>query len=268
MKPYRLLSVFLLAGCLAILAGCQTGNTSSANDSAAMAPDVEPSNYLRIGVTPDAPPMAFKQQGKLIGFEIELGEKLGDHLNRPVKFVELQWEDQIKSLQSGKIDIVMSSMSITPERSMLAAFSNPYMKVGQMMLVHRSELHRYALGIPQPLPGTVGTQSGTVGEFLIESRFARSKRKSYRTIESAVSALINKRISSVVSDAQIVWYQAALNEANGLAVVPRMLNQDMLGWPVRKQDGALLAEVNAFILQKQNDGTMNEIIRRWMPLAR
>lgn len=232
-----------------------------------MATEAEQSNVLKIGVTPDAPPMVFKQAGKLTGFEIEMGELLGKHLNRPVDFVEVPWKDQIASLQSGKTDIVMSSMSITPERRMLSAFSNPYMKVGQMMLVHRSELHQFALGIPQPLPGTVGVQAGTVGEFLIESRFARSKRKSYRSIETAVSDLVDKRISTVVSDAQIVWYQAALNESKGLAVVPRMLNEDYLGWPVRKQEGELLNQVNAFIAQKQNDGTMNEMIRRWMPLA-
>ena len=260
-------ALVMLLPCLGLFTGCQTGSTSNASSSTTAA-EVVPSNVLRIGVTPDAPPMVFKQAGQLTGFEIELGKRLGEFLDRPVEFVELPWKDQMTSLQSGKTDIIMSSMSITTERRMLAAFSNPYMKVGQMMLVHRSELHRYALGLPQPLPGTVGVQAGTVGEFLIESRFARSKRKSYRSIETAVSDLVNKSLASVVSDAQIVWYQAALNESKGLAVVPRMLNEDFLGWPVRKQDTELHQKVNAFILQSQNDGSMNESIRRWMPLAR
>ena len=269
MNSSRLFSVLLLAVGLGGLTGCQTGSapsTSSGSSSSVGEPD--PSTILRVGVTPDAPPMAFKQGGKLTGFEIELAEKLGRHLGRTVQFVELPWKDQMSSLQSGKTDIIMSSMSITTERRMLAEFSTPYMKVGQMLLVHRSDLHRYALGIPQPLPGTVGVQAGTVGEFLVESRFARSKRKSYRSIESAVSDLVNKRIASVVSDAQIVWYQAGLNESKGLAVVPRMLNEDFLGWPVRKQDPELLKQVNEFIAKSQNDGSMNESIRRWMPLAR
>lgn len=211
--------------------------------------------------------MAFKQGGVLTGFEIDQGRELGKFLDRPVEFVQVDWEDQIKALRSGKTDIIMASMSITPERRMLVTFSNPYMHVGQMMLVHRQDLYRYALGFPQPLPGTVGVQRGTVGEALIESQFARSKRKSYRSIESAVEDLTRKRIAAVVSDAQIVWYQAAIKSSSGLAVVPRMLDQDFLGWPVRTQDAELLKKVNEFVLTSQTNGSMNAAIKRWMPLA-
>jgi polar amino acid transport system substrate-binding protein len=196
-----------------------------------------------------------------------MGRELGKFLDRPVEFIEVKWADQLTALQNGRTDIVMSSMSITQQRRMLATFSNPYMQVGQMMLVRRQELYRYVLGFPQPLPGTVGVQRGTVGESVIEEMFARSKKKTYRSVNEAVSDLVEKRIDSIVSDAQIVWYQAALNQSASLAVVPRMLNQDYLGWPVRTQDTELLEKVNAFLLKSQQDGSLGAAIKRWMPLA-
>ncbi len=261
MKSLRTFSFFILLGCLAVVNGCQSGAGGYTSPSAS------PDNVLRIGVTPDSAPMVFKQAGQLTGFEIEMGRELGKFLERPVEFVEVKWPDQLQALQNGRTDIIMSSMSITPERRMLAAFSDPYMHVGQMMLVHREDIYRYALGFPQPLPGTVGIQRGTVGESAIQEMFSRSKKKSYRSIDEAVKDLVNNRINSVVSDAQIVWYQAALNQSAGLAVVPRMLNQDYLGWPVRTQDAELLKKVNEFVARAQQDGSMNAAIKRWMPLA-
>lgn len=251
----------LLLGCLAISSGCQSGTGGHTS------PSDLPDNVLRIGVTPDSAPMVFKQAGQLTGFEIEMGRELGKYLERPVEFVEVKWADQLQALQNGKTDIIMSSMSITPERRMLVAFSDPYMHVGQMMLVHRQDIYRYALGFPQPLPGTVGVQRGTVGESAIQEMFSRSKKKSYHSIDDAVKDLVNNRINSVVSDAQIVWYQAALNQSAGLAVVPRMLNRDYLGWPIRTQDADLLKKVNEFVAKAQQDGSMNAAIKRWMPLA-
>ncbi len=265
MKSLRTLSLPVLLGCLGLLSGCQSGTDSGT--SSYTPPTDSPGNVLKVGVTPDMAPMVFKQAGKLTGFEIEMAREFGKYLERPVEFVQVKWADQLTALQNGRTDIVMSSMSITPQRRMLAAFSNPYMHVGQMMLVHRKDLYRYALGFPQPLPGTVGVQRGTVGEYVVEEMFAHSKKKTYRSIDDAVKDLANKRIDSVISDAQIVLYQAALNQTASLTVIPRMLHEDYLGWAVRPQDTELLTKVNEFIAKTQKDDSMNATIKRWMPLA-
>ena len=81
--------------------------------------------------------MAFKQGGELVGLEVEAARELGEQLGRPVEFIEVKWEDQIPALLAGRTDIVMSSMTSTPERRLRVAFSNPYLRVGQMMLIKR-----------------------------------------------------------------------------------------------------------------------------------
>ena len=81
--------------------------------------------------------MAFKQGGELGGLEVEAARELGEQLGRPVEFIEVKWEDQIPALLAGRTDIVMSSMTSTPERRLRVAFSNPYLRVGQMMLIKR-----------------------------------------------------------------------------------------------------------------------------------
>ena len=260
MKLLRALSTFALSLAILISAGCQSASTTS-GDAAAGA------KVLRVGVTSSLAPMAFKQGGELVGLEVEAARELGQQLGRPVQFVEVKWEDQIPALLAGRTDIIMSSMTITPERRMRVAFSNPYLRVGQMMLIKRSDGSQYSLGVPPVLPGTVGVLKGTVGEFYVQREFSSSDRRAFGTAADAASALLAGRINSFISDASIIWYQAALHESDGLGVVPRQLTNETLGWAVRPNDAELLKQANDFIAARQANGSLNAMIKRWLPLA-
>jgi ABC-type amino acid transport substrate-binding protein len=220
-----------------------------------------------VGVTPTLPPMVFKRDGQLTGLEIDAARALGEHLGRPVRFVELKWEDQIESHLAGRTDINMSSMTITAERRMRLAFSNTDLYVGQLLLVRRADFNRYALGIPVVLPGTVGVIAGTVGEQFVDREFSGSNRRAFATTADAAEALKENRIDSLVSDAPLVWYQAAVVGNNGLGIVQRPLTRESLGWAVRPDDGELLQQVNGFIAAGQADGSLNAVIKRWLPLS-
>ena len=62
---------------------------------------------LRVGVSPVFPPMVFKQQGQLVGIEVDLARAVGEQLGRAVTFVELPWEDQIEAVQDGTLAKVL-----------------------------------------------------------------------------------------------------------------------------------------------------------------
>jgi polar amino acid transport system substrate-binding protein len=181
--------------------------------------------------------------------------------------VEVKWEDQLDALVGDRTDIIMSSMTITAERRTRVAFSNTYLNVGQLLLVRRTDFHRYALGIPVVLPGKVGVMAGTVSEQFVARAFPTSERQAFATTEKAVEALKENRIDSFVSDAPIAWYQAAVSENASLGIVRRSLSQESLGWAVRPGDQELLKSVNDFVATSQADGSMNGIIKRWLPLS-
>jgi len=263
MRFLRALASAATALLVLLSTGCQSpGPVPAAGDStsATAAP-------LRVGITPQFPPMIFKQDTEVTGFEAEAARELGRHLGRPVRFVEVKWESQIDSLLSRRTDIVMSSMTITTERRMRAAFAEPYLKGGQMMLIRRTDLNRYTLGLPPALPGTVGVIQGTVGEYFVQREFPSSKRRAFTDTTEVVAALVAGKVDSFISDAPLVWYQAGVNESKGLAVVPRMLTNEMFGWAVRPDDAELLQQVNEFVAARHGDGSLNAMIKRWLPLA-
>jgi len=220
---------------------------------------------LRVGVTVGFAPMVYKEAGKTVGLEADYAKVLGEELGRPVKLVEVAWEDQIQSLVDGKTDIIMSCMSVTPARSLRVSFAEPYLTVGQVALVRREDANQYVMGFPIMPRGTIGVLKATTGDFLVQQEFGRCKRKEFTAPQDAAKALAKKKIDLFISDSPIISWQASMNEAQGLVTVPIFLTEERLAWAVRKSDPELLGAVNQALRKMQADGRAAGIIKHWLP---
>src|SRR5262249_54299516 len=163
---------------------------------------------------------------KLAGIEADFAKALGEELGRPIQFVEISWEDQIEALTGGKIDIIMSSMSITRPRTLRVAFARPYLAVGQATLVRREDANKYLLGFPIRPEGTIGVLKATTGDFLVQQEFSRNKRKDFKSPEDAARALRKKNIDLFISDSPVILWLASINEDQGLVSVPIYLTEE------------------------------------------
>lgn len=88
--------------------------------------DVNDRNELRIAVEANTPPFNFKEDGKLTGFEIELGQALASELGVNVSFVEVTDEDLLQGVESGKYDIALNQVALSPELGERLDVSKPY----------------------------------------------------------------------------------------------------------------------------------------------
>jgi ABC-type amino acid transport substrate-binding protein len=231
----------------------------------AQAPPVADASALRVGVAPTLPPMIFKEGKNIVGVEADFAQALGRALGRPVVFVELPWEDLIDALEASKIDIIMSSMSITRARQTRVAFSEPYLRVGQMALVRANEKFLYAAVGSSFAKQTIGVKKGTTGDLLVQQEFPKAKRKYFDTGDEGAKALAKKKIDLFISDSTVVWYLAGRYEAEGLVTAPMVFSDEVLAWGTRRSDPQLLASVNSFIKKTSANGELNQVLRRWMP---
>ncbi len=207
--------------------------------------------------------MVFKQGNELVGVEVDMARLLGQHLGRPVVFVEVPWKDQIEALNNRRTDIIMSSMSITDARRFVLNFSQPYFVTGQMALVRREDRSKYLMGFPLELKETVAVIPGTTGEFLIQRNYPKTKRLNCKDGAAGAKALLRKKADLFFADSTLIWYLAGMHAADGLSVAPMAMTEEKLAWAVRKPDDALLAEVNQFITQARRDGTFLKVFQRW-----
>lgn len=221
---------------------------------------------LRVGVSPVFPPMIFKKDKKLAGVEVDLAHELAEQMGLQAVFVELPWEEQVEALNAGKIDIIMSSMSITQARKWVVDFSQPYLVVGQMPLVRREDQNLYVFGFPIRPPGKMGALKATTGDFLLQREFPKATRKIYKSESQAVEALKKKNIDLFISDSTLVSYLAGVHSSEGLVAVPLALSEEPLGWAVRKGDEKTLKAANEFIQKSIASGKLNQVFKRWMAL--
>lgn len=256
MRLFGILYSCLPLALLGLVAGCATpaGNTT---------PDP---SVLRVGITPNSPPLISKEKGKPVGLEADAARLLAQRLGRQVKFVELDWEEQIPALTGGRIDIIMSGMSITPMRQALVSFTKPYVRGGQLLLVPTSERRMYLR--PQVIvfsTDRIGVEKGTTGHLFVQRQCPKAKAVTFRSVGDAVKSLVKGKVDVVLHDAFSVWLAAAEHETTGITPVLPLLTSEVVAWSVRKSDGALLAAVNAVRAEWIADGTLNRLLDIWIP---
>jgi polar amino acid transport system substrate-binding protein len=90
---------------------------------------------IRIGMTGNQPPFTMKaKSGELIGYEVDLATALAKNMGVKLKLVEMPFSDLLGALKAGRIDAVMSGMTMTPERNLEVLFAGPYIISGKSIL--------------------------------------------------------------------------------------------------------------------------------------
>lgn len=261
----RLKVLFFTAAALSLLAGCAPTAQHKATTTI-IPPD---KNILRVGITPNSPPLIFKQNDKIVGLEADFARNLAEYLGKSPRFVELEWEHQISALLENRIDIIMSGMSVTPLREVRIAFSVPYFESGQMALIRRKDAPRFSTGLfTFATSSGIGVIKDTTGEYYVETQFSSVKRKVYTNPREAVEDLIENDIDMFIYDAPMVLYLASENEIRGLTVLFALLTKEPLAWGIRKDDAELLDSANKFLQTLNEQGKLNKMIKYWIPFTK
>ncbi len=222
---------------------------------------------LRVGISTNSPPIAYKENGKIKGLEVDFAKGLALFTGRTLKIVQIRWDDQIPSLISGKTDIIMSGMSITDSRKYRIAFSNPYMLSGQIALIRLTDRNTFQSGATDLLNSSlkIGTIKGTTGDLFIQKIRANGKRIQFNTSAKAVKKLLSRDLDAFIYDLPGNLYLASQYESKGLAPVLIPMTKEYLAWGVRKDDTELLNSTNQYLDSLKHEGTLLKTIQHWVP---
>ena len=229
-------------------------------------PPVVPQRSLRVGVVRDYPPLMFRPNDGYAGAEADFARLFGRALGSPIRFVERGFDDLIPSLLAGEIDIIMTGMTISDERKLRIDFTDYYLKSGLAVATRADRANEFnSLGAVLSGTQTVGVIGSTVAEAYVRRTFPGTTRVVLLGKPSdAAFELKNRTIDVYVDDApSIAWVVSAnASEMRGLY---EPMTIAYYGWGVRKGDDALLAEANAILGAWKKDGTLERVLRRWLP---
>ena len=167
----------------------------------------ETENKIIVGTSADYPPFEYVENGKIVGFDIELITVLLENLNYTVEVQDVGWEALIPSLDTGKIDVIAAGMTITSEREEQIDFTDPYYNSDQSILILKSS-NITILNDEDLVDLTIGAQTGTTGAIWVYDNLINISNASmteeqferYDTYTEAVLDLENGNIDAVILD--------------------------------------------------------------------
>lgn len=248
---------------LLALAGCASKDqAASAAKPVTPTPRVSDPKVLRVGVCAKLPPIITRSGDNYTGFEADFARGLAESMNRTPEFVDMPWAELLTSLQSSQVDIVMSGVSITPERMMVVDFSKPFLRSGLAMVARRGDVATMGMFFNKTVK--IGVKRGTTGQYFAQSQFPQNPRTTYTDLADAAKAMEAKKVDIFIIDAPIAWWMAGQHEAAGITVMGDLLNTEYLAWAVTKGNTAILTAANNYLAASAKNGKQQEILSRWL----
>ena len=240
-----------------------------ATDSVNLA-QVKSAGELRIGCEAAYVPFTYRQDGQIVGYDVELAELLCKPLGVKANFIDTAWAGVIPSLYAKKFDVIMSSMSYTKERLERVAFSIPYAEASQALLVRATDADKIKL--VGDLNGRVlAVKLGSPGQILQEKIAAGLKTsggvgiKDVRTFDdhpSAYVALAQNRVDGVLNT--LATLAMVLKDAPGkYAIVKGMGADNWAGIAARKEDTEIIQYLNTELRRLKADDSLYKLQEKW-----
>ncbi len=224
------------------------------------------SGKLRVGMEAGYMPFEMRdKKGNIVGFDVDMATEMANAMGVELELVNTAWDGIIPSLITNKFDIIMSGMTITQERNLKVNFVNPYIVVGQTILIakkHAGKIKSYKdLNNPKY---TVTSKLGTTGEQATKRLIPKARYKSFETEPEAAMEVINGRADAFVYDLPFCAVFFAQKGQGKLAFLDKPLTFEPLGWAIKKGDPDFLNWLNNFLSQAKGDGRYDRIYNKWI----
>ncbi len=202
--------------------------------------------------------------GEPDGISVKMAYALGEYLDRPVRIENMAWTGLIPALTTGKVDIILSSMTITEERAKTVNFSNPYSKSQLSLLVSKSSTVQEFNDLKQE-GKKLAVKIGSTGHTYAIANLPEKNIVVFEKETSCVLEVSQGRADAFIYDAMTIYKNAQQYSDTTVAVFTAFQKDyEYWGMALNKNDEKLLEDVNAFIKKFQDDGEMNKLADEYL----
>ncbi|MBD3307408.1 transporter substrate-binding domain-containing protein [candidate division KSB3 bacterium] len=205
------------------------------------------------------------KKGDIVGFDIDVAKEMAKAIGVKLTLVNTAWDGIIPALLTKKFDIIISGMTITQERNLKVNFADPYIVIGQTILLNKrneGKVQSYKdLNDPQYV---VTSKLGTTGEQAIQRYMPKATYRSFEDSAQAALEVLNGNADAMVYDFPFcVSFMARQGEGN-LIFLDEAFTYEPLAWAIRKGDPDFMNWLNNFLRQLKNDGRYDRIYNKWI----
>jgi polar amino acid transport system substrate-binding protein len=251
----------LLAGL--VLAACSKQEPASPGASAPAAAAAAARVYVVGTDAAYAPFESQNEKGEIVGFDIEVVKAVAQKAGIEVKFLNTPWEGIFNSVAQGDRDLLISAITITPERRQTLDFSDPYFDAKQLIAVKNdSNIAKFT----DLAKLKVGVQNGTTGDEIITKLQGKNSPnvKRFESTPLALKEMESGGVDAVVADNGVVVHYVANNPDSKFKIISdTSFSSEQYGIAVKKGNTELLEKINTGLAGIKADGTYNQIYTQY-----
>ncbi|MCD6582274.1 MAG: transporter substrate-binding domain-containing protein [Desulfuromusa sp.] len=222
-------------------------------------------NKLRIGFSTFVPWAMKDKTGGYTGYEIEVARQLATDMGVEPVFIPTKWSGIIPALLTGKFDIIIGGMGITPARNLKVNFSKPYEFSG-MSIVANSKVAAGKVNLNDfnHEDVTIVARIGTTAASAAKKYLPKAKLRLFDDEGQALQEVLNKRAAAMISSQPFPEFQT-LKYATKLflPLAGKTFTKEPIGFAIQKGDADFLNFLNNWVLVKQSDGWLQERYDFW-----
>jgi len=219
---------------------------------------------IKVGINIDSKPYGFiDKDGNYAGFNVDFARYIAQYLihdRNKVEFISVTPSNRLLKASTGEVDVVISTVTITPQRKEIIDFSIPYDTAGQALLVKSNSK---ITSLKELAGQNVGVIFGTTAENSIRKLVPNANLLGYRSYKEAYIALKNDEINAITSDDTIL-NQFAIEDSS-VKLLPKRYSQEPYGIAFRKGDSSLKLKENLDFAIKdlEQKKVLDRLKRKW-----
>ncbi len=223
--------------------------------------DISKDTILIVGTESNFPPFSFKENGQLVGFDIDVVTEVAKRIAREIEFKDMNFEALLPQVQLGAIEVIAGGMTPTPEREKIVSFTEPYIIGDPLVIVTLVDSDTKDLEDLKKGKRVVVNQGYTADFYM--SKIEGPELIRLETPAEAFLSLQQGRADAYVTAKNTLAPFFKKRDAEGFErkIIPG--TDESTALIVSKKYPELLREIQGALHQMERDGTMKNLKKKW-----
>ena len=273
MKKFFNHALFLLA-LMAFTAACSLvavnqdagAGVSAAGDRSSTLSRITARGELILGTSGNMPPMTeARADGKVVGLDIDLARLMASGMNVKLTTKVLPFEQLLPALERGDVDVVISNLTMTPERNLQAAFVGPYMTSGKCVITRREDLARAEEATDINVPETrLAAMAGSTSADFVKTLLPRATLTLVQSNEAGVGLITENKVDGMLADYPVCLSILQRHPDAGFVSLFSLLDYEPIGIALPAGDAQFINWTENFLQRVQGVGLFEELSNKWL----
>jgi len=252
----------LLVFALTLVSGCAEMATRPASP---VLDAIQQKGELVVGTSGSMPPLSMTtKEGKVIGFDIDMARYMADSMGVKLNVQTMTFKELLPALQVGQVDLVISNMTITPERNLKVAFVGPYLTSGKCILSKIETLAQADETTEINDPKTrLAAVEGSTSQVFVEELAPKAKLFPTKDYDEALGMVFQDKVHAMVADYPLCVVALMRYPDKGLISALSLLTYEPLGVALPANDPLLVNWMDNFLHRLKKTGHLAKLKARW-----